>query len=189
MLTCLFEYDRKLIHWKIRLCTTFRISGALHRTNTLKKLLTLFPNWFAFFFSLFHNSVGSGCWMQRKLTPCGISSTRWQDYRCGIIRSIWSPTFVFLSSYLNENTGCLEINHLLSRKRETKDGRNAAAPALARSMDVRSINSISTVLMRKHDADQSFPADTQLIQPFSFLNSNQRGYFGPEPFNMQSKGH
>lgn len=93
LLTCLFKYDRKLtphhgnfIHWKIRLCTTFRISGAQHKTNALKKLLKLFPNWFAFFLSLCHNSVGSGCWMQRKLTPCGISSTRWQDYRCGIIR-------------------------------------------------------------------------------------------------------
>lgn len=51
LLTCLFKYDRKLtprhvnfLHWKIRLCTTFRISGALHKTNALKKLLKLFPN-------------------------------------------------------------------------------------------------------------------------------------------------
>lgn len=160
-------------YWDCAQLSGFRCS--VQKTNTFKKLLKLFPSCFVFFFfSLFHNSIGSGCWMQRKPTPRSIGSTRWQDYRCGVTRYFCLPLLV-----LEQKHGLPAFNHLLSRKCETKVRIHAASSMLTRSMDARTINCISTVLMRKHDADQSFPADTALIQPFLFWTQTSPTILGP----------
>lgn len=57
------------------------------------------------------------------------------------------------------------------RKHDPKERRNTAATVRTRSMDVRDISCISTVLMRKHDADQFFSGWHPTDSAFPFLNS------------------